>query len=86
MNERDLITIKAKLRLRTTNEGGRWSGIKTGYRPNHVFEYNDKETLQTTYNGEITFNKEWIQLGDNETVTVKHEGQRLVGEAEILEV
>lgn len=105
MTRNDLITIKARLRLKTTDEGGRWSGIKTGYRPNHVFEYNDKGNFLTTYIGEITFDKDWIQLGDNETVTVRfipgqsinkylnvgqkwwiHEGQKLVGEAEILEV
>lgn len=105
MNSNELITIKARLRLKTTDEGGRWSGIKTGYRPNHVFEYNKKGNCITTYIGEITFDKEWIQLGDNETVTVRfiptqsigkylnvgqkwwiHEGQKLVGEAEILDV
>jgi hypothetical protein len=105
MSNMDLITIKAKLRLKTTDEGGRWSGIKTGYRPNHVFEYNKNGNFITTYVGEITFDKEWIQLGDEETVTVRflpeqsiekylrvgnlwwiHEGQKLVGEAEILEV
>jgi translation elongation factor EF-Tu-like GTPase len=105
MSNTDLITIKAKLRLRTTEEGGRYSGIKTGYRPNHVFEYNKKGNFITTYIGEITFDKEWIQLGDEETVTVRfipgqsvdkylnvgqkwwiHEGHKLVGEAEILEV
>jgi translation elongation factor EF-Tu-like GTPase len=97
--------IKANLRLKTTEEGGRWSGIKTGYRPNHVFEYTDKGHFNTTYVGEINFDKEWIQLGDNEIVTVTfpldrsvekylevgrrwwiHEGQKLVGEAEIIEV
>ena len=105
MSNTDLITIKAKLRLKTTDEGGRHSWIKTGYRPNHVFEYNKKGNFITTYIGEITFDKEWIQLGDEEIVTVRfipgqsidkymnvgqkwwiHEGQRLVGEAEILEV
>ena len=105
MTNNDLVTIKAKLRLRTTEEGGRWSGIKSGYRPNHVFEYNDKGLLQNTYIGEITFDKDWIHLGDEEIVTVIfipgesinkylnlgqkwwiHEGQRLVGEAEIVKV
>ena len=105
MNNTDIITIKAKLRLKTTDEGGRHSGIKTGYRPNHVFDYSKKENLIITYIGEITFDKEWIQLGDEEIVTVTfirdqpidkylnvgqkwwvHEGRRLVGEAEILEV
>ena len=105
MNNTDIITIKAKLRLKTTDEGGRYSGIKTGYRPNHVFEYNKKGNLIAAYMGEITFDKEWIQLGDEEIVTVRfihgqsiqkymnvglkwwiYEGQKLVGEAEILEV
>ena len=71
MSSEDLITIKARLRLKTTDEGGRWSGIKTGYRPNHVFEYNRKGNFLTTYIGEITFDKEWIQLGDEEIVTVR---------------
>jgi hypothetical protein len=105
MDKKEFITIQAKLRLKTTAEHGRWSGIKTGYRPNHVFEYNKKGRFTSTYIGEITFDKEWIQLGDEEIVTVNfvpgrsiekylnignkwwiHEGQKLVGEAEILKV
>ena len=105
MRSNDQITIKARLRLKTTDEGGRWIGIKTAYRPNHVFEYNRKGNFITTYIGEITFDKEWIQLGETEIVTVSfihdpailkylvvgqkwwiHEGRKLVGEAEILEV
>jgi hypothetical protein len=104
-NKEIIIFIKAKLRLKTTEEGGRWSGIKTGYRPNHVFEYNRKGNFIATYIGEINFGKEWIQLGEDEIVTVTflyresmgkflkvgnfwwiHEGRKLVGEAEILEV
>jgi translation elongation factor EF-Tu-like GTPase len=98
-------SIKARLRLKTTDEGGRFSGIKTSYRPNHVFEYNDKGNFITTYIGQIDFDKEWIQLGEEEEVTVTfildpsienyltvgrhwwiHEGKKLVGEAEIIEV
>lgn len=71
MTNIDLITVKAKLRLLTAAEGGRWSGIKTGYRPNHVFEYNSNGNLLTTYMGEIMFDKEWIQVGDEEIVTVR---------------
>jgi hypothetical protein len=101
----ELITIKAKLRLKTTEEGGRWSGIQSRYRPNHVFEYNRKGNFIATYIGEVLFDKEWIQLGEDEIVTINflhdrditdhlqvgrkwwiHEGQRLVGEAEIVEV
>ena len=105
MNNSGIVTIKAKLRLKTTEEGGRQFGIKTGYRPNHVFDYTKKDNLIITFIGEITFDKEWVQLGDEEIVTVTfihdqlidkylkvgqkwwiHEGRRLVGEAEILEV
>jgi hypothetical protein len=99
------ITVRAKLRLKTTAEGGRQNGIKTGYRPNHVFEYvNDK--WKSGWIGEITFDEtEWIQLGEDRIVTVRfisntefekymypgrrwwlHEGLKLVGEAEIIEV
>jgi hypothetical protein len=70
MNSIDLITIKVKLRLKTTSEGGRWSGISSGYRPNHVFEYNKKGNFNTSFIGEITFDKEWIQLGEEEIVTI----------------
>jgi translation elongation factor EF-Tu-like GTPase len=105
MNNTDIITVKAKLKLKTTDEGGRQSGIQTGYRPNHVFEYSNKDNLMITCIGEITFSKERIQPGDEEIVTVTfmrdqpidrymnagqkwwiHEGRRLVGEAELLEV
>lgn len=71
MSSNDLITIKARLRLKTTDEGGRWSGIKTGYRPDHVFEYNKKGNFTMAYIGDITFEKEWIQPGENEIVTVR---------------
>ncbi|WP_416866385.1 MAG: hypothetical protein ACMVP2_01270 [Imperialibacter sp.] len=71
MNNSNLIAIQAKLRLKTTDEGGRQSGIKTGYRPNHVFEYDGDGKLLSTYIGEISFEKDWIQLGAEEIVTVK---------------
>jgi hypothetical protein len=66
----DVIEIKAKLTLYSTENGGRNSGIKTGYRPNHVFEYreNSSEFLMT-YIGQIDFEKEWIL--PNETAIVK---------------
>ena len=99
------IMVKAKLRLKTTAEGGRQNGIKTGYRPNHIFEYEDNESLHS-HIGEITFDdSEWIALGEERMVSVQflyfpgldkyldvgrkwwiHEGQKVVGEAEIIEV
>jgi translation elongation factor EF-Tu-like GTPase len=71
MSNDNLITVKAKLRLRTTEEGGRHTWVTTGYRPNHVFEYNKKGNLIGSYIGEITFDKEWLQPGDEEMVTVR---------------
>jgi hypothetical protein len=38
MRTDDLIIVKAKITMKTTEEGGRQFGIKSGYRPNHVFE------------------------------------------------
>lgn len=81
------------------------SGIKSGYRPNHVFEYIDG-SMVSAYMGEIKFDgQEWIEPGEGKVVTVQfmrgqkienfltigrlwwiHEGDRVVGEAEIIEV
>ncbi len=46
----DIIEIKAKLTLYSSEKGERKTGIKTGYRPNHVFEYKDNSSdFVTTY-------------------------------------
>jgi hypothetical protein len=68
----DAIHILAKLTLYTTENGGRRSGISTGYRPNHVFEYfpNSNE-FRNTYIGQIDFDKDKIQLGEGENVQVQ---------------
>lgn len=66
----ELLTIKAKIRLKTTAEGGRMSGIATNYRPNHVFEYDDGK-LKGSYIGQIEFEKETIDLGVDEIVTIR---------------
>ena len=63
--------VEAKLTLRTTEEGGRKTGIKTGYRPNHVFEYNKDGNFLTTYIGEIQFDPDkTIMPGETAMVTV----------------
>ncbi|HHC81191.1 MAG TPA: hypothetical protein ENK46_15020 [Flavobacteriia bacterium] len=100
----DIIEIEAKLTLYSTESGGRQTGIKTGYRPNHVFEYKKNSTdFITTYIGQIDFEKELILPSETEIVKVRflkhqniselvekgrvwwiHEGQRKIGEAEIL--
>jgi len=41
MRTDNLIIVKAKITMKTTEEGGRQSGFTSGYRPNHVFELPD---------------------------------------------
>jgi len=68
----DIIEIKAKLTLYSTENGGRKTGIKTGYRPNHVFEYRENlSDFVTAYIGQIDFEKELILPSETEIVTVK---------------
>ena len=68
----DPFVIKARITFKTTEEGGRKTGIKSGYRPNHAFEKTDDINLLITYIGEIDFdNKEFIQPGETNIVTVQ---------------
>jgi translation elongation factor EF-Tu-like GTPase len=65
------IYVNARLKLYSTNEGGRKTGIKTNYRPNHVFEYTEGQIL-STFIGEIQFTaKEWINPGEGSDVTIR---------------
>ena len=68
----EVIEIKAKLTLYSTENGGRKTGIKTGYRPNHVFEYKENSTdFVSTYIGQIDFDKDLIFPNETEKVTVR---------------
>ena len=73
----DIIKIKARLTLYSTENGGRKTAIKTGYRPNHVFEYRENSSdFVTTYIGQIEFKKEWIlpnETADVEVLFIKHQ-------------
>jgi hypothetical protein len=68
----DLIIVKAKIYLKTAKEGGRTSGIKSGYRPNHAFEKpNDIRNIKT-FIGDIQFDdQEFIEPGETKIVTVR---------------
>jgi translation elongation factor EF-Tu-like GTPase len=55
MRTSDLIIVKAKITMKTTEEGGRQFGFKSGYRPNHVFELPDDLRNLKTYIGDIQF-------------------------------
>ena len=67
----DIINIKAKLTLYSTENGGRETGIGTGYRPNHVMEYlPNSDEFPTTYIGQFDFEKEIIYPGETENINV----------------
>ncbi len=71
-NSPELILIKAKMRLKTTEEGGRINGIKSGYRPNHVFEFNEKGELKEAFMGDIQFEGDnFLELGKEYEVIVR---------------
>ena len=58
----DLIIVKANIHLLTPKEGGRTTGIKSGYRPNHAFEKPQDIKNIHAYIGEIKFDdQEFIQ-------------------------
>jgi hypothetical protein len=65
------IIVKAKLKMKSTENGGRVHGFKSGYRPNHVFEYKDGVLLRT-YIGDIIFEGlPTIEPGEEKIVTVR---------------
>ncbi|OYU94428.1 MAG: hypothetical protein CFE21_15575 [Bacteroidetes bacterium B1(2017)] len=71
-NNGELLTVKAKLKLKTTEEGGRQTGFISGYSPNHVFEYTDKGQLLQTFIGDIQFvGKPTIEPGEEREVIVR---------------
>jgi translation elongation factor EF-Tu-like GTPase len=103
--ENEFYTVKATFRLVKTEDGGRKTGIFSGYRPNHVFEYKDDKQMLQGYMGEVQFDDERILPGQEKVVMVKfiryepmqkylkvgaqwwiHEGPRMVGEAQIIEI
>jgi len=71
MND-DLIIVKAKITIKTTEDGGRISGFKSGYRPNHAFELPDNLKNLRTFGGDIKFDdQELIEPGEIKIVTVR---------------
>ena len=72
MRTDDLIIVKAMITMKTTAEGGRQHGFKSGYRPNHVFELPDDLRNLTTYIGDIQFDgQELLEPGETKIVTVR---------------
>ena len=68
---RDQILVRAKIRLYLNEDGGRQTGIKSGYWPNHAFEKPELPNLLKAYIGEIQFDKPDIILpGESAEVNV----------------
>ena len=68
----ELVHVKARLTLVPTEEGGRKTGISSGYRPNHAFEYQTNGQFKYAYMGDIQFNKNDLILpGETEEVLVR---------------
>jgi hypothetical protein len=68
----DFIIVKAALRFRTTAEGGRTDPVKSGYRPNHVFERDLQDKPQQTFIGDVILEDGgWMELGEAKTVTIR---------------
>lgn len=67
-----LLIVKANIRLKPTEEGGRKTGVISGYRPNHVFEYGVDGNIVQTYMGDLIFDDEnWLMPGEERIVTVR---------------
>ena len=67
-----LYHVKCKLTLYTNEEGGRGTPIENGYRPNHVFEYEDDGTLKYTFIGDFQFGEDnKLEPGSTEVVTAR---------------
>lgn len=70
-NTPQLVHVKSKLRMYTTEKGGRTNGFKSGYRPNHVFEYDEGRPLNT-FIGDIQFEGyDLFMPGDEKIVTTR---------------
>jgi len=69
--DKALIVVKAKITLKTSEEGGKSNPIRTGYRPNHVFIQPKNIKELSTYIGEIQFSDyEFIYPGETKIVEI----------------
>ena len=68
----DLISVKAQINMMSTEEGGRSTAFRSGYRPNHVFKQEDNGKWIQSYMGYICFDdSEFIYPGETREVVVK---------------
>lgn len=72
MRRGDSILVKALLSMKSSEAGGRKTVLRSGYRPNHVFEHPEGIGQLTTYIGEISFDdRELIEPGEAKIATVR---------------
>lgn len=67
-----LYHVTCKLTLIPTQEGGRKTAIANGYRPNHVFEYEEDGSIKYTFIGDFQFDEEsLIEPGESRIVLTR---------------
>jgi hypothetical protein len=67
-----LISVKALIGIKVTEDGGRRTGILSGYRPDHVFEYDKNGNMIEAYIGDIRWDDSLaIEPGEEKVVTVR---------------
>ncbi|MBB6501101.1 hypothetical protein [Pedobacter cryoconitis] len=68
----NLVRIKAEIKLKTAEEGGRKTGFISGYRPDHVFEHKEDGNLLQSFIGDIVFeDQSTIEPGETKLVIVR---------------
>jgi translation elongation factor EF-Tu-like GTPase len=69
---KEFYVVRALLKLTKTEDGDRKTGILSGYRPNHVFEYRPSGDMVAAYMGDIRYDgEEFILPGEQKVVTVR---------------
>lgn len=72
-----LIVVKATLKMKATEEGGRRTPLVSGYRPDHVFEYKNEKVMQA-FIGDIQFEGMPVKPGEERIVKIRFlAGQRI---------
>ena len=74
-----LYHVECKLRLFTKEEGGRVTPIANGYRPDHVFEYEENGSFINAFMGDFQFGlNNFIEPGTNQIVTARFPTHQLI--------
>lgn len=67
-----LYHVKCKLTLYSKEDGGRETSIANGYRPDHVFEYEDDGRFKYAFIGDFQFGEDnWIEPGATQNALVR---------------